>query len=222
MRTLFLAFAAVAASAQLATALAQQASSPSDEVQNGHHLAVVICSSCHVVGSDQSTEPVLQPPAPSFESIAQRSTSTPETIRTFLATTHRDIRNPEGMPNPDLLDFQTRQVVAYLLSLRSSSAAAVIRQPPVPQTESCGAKIVRVESLLDQARASGRAVGSVAESSAARLHRQPTAQSVKQAASEAEQTVEGALALARRMKAQGLDAECAAMLEKVEGSLGPH
>jgi hypothetical protein len=36
----------------------------------------------------------------------------------FLATTHRDISNPEGMPNARLLDRQIRQVAADLLSLR--------------------------------------------------------------------------------------------------------
>jgi hypothetical protein len=39
-------------------------------------------------------------------------------LRTFLTSTHRDISHPEGMPNPQLLDFQIKQVSAYLLSLR--------------------------------------------------------------------------------------------------------
>jgi hypothetical protein len=74
--------------------------------------------------------------------------------------------------------------------------------------------------VLSQARASGQAVGSAPESSAARLHRQPTTQSVEQAASEAEKAVETALALARKLESEGLDAECAAMLKKVELSFG--
>lgn len=33
-------------------------------------------------------------------------------------STHQDISNPNGMPNLQLLDFQIRQVAAYLMSLR--------------------------------------------------------------------------------------------------------
>ncbi len=222
MRALFLAFLALGACSALANAAqAQQASSLSDDVQNGHYLAVLICSNCHVASPDQSIEPILQPPAPSFESIAKRSTTTSETIREFLTTTHRNISNPAGMPNPELLDFQTRQVVAYLLSLRKPSAAALSRKPPAAQVGSCRTEITRLELALSQAGASGRPVGNVPESSAARLHRQPTVQSVEQAESEAKKTVETALALARKLEAEGLDAECAAMLKKVEPPVGP-
>jgi mono/diheme cytochrome c family protein len=216
MRALFLACLAVGAGSVLATAQAQPASSLSDEVQNGHYLAVLMCSSCHVASPDQSVEPVLQPPAPSLESIAKRGTTSSDTIREFLATTHRSIRNPAGMPNPELLDVQTRQVVAYLLSLREASAAAVVRKPPAAQKGSCRAEITRLELVLGQARARGQRAGNLPESSAARLHRQPTVQSVEQATSEAEKTIETALALARKLEAEGLDAECAAMLGKIE------
>lgn len=87
-----------------------------EDVRQGHDLAVKICSYCHVAALDQANEPILQPPAPSFESIAQRKTL--DLAQTFLTTTHRDISNPKGMPNPQLLDFQVKQVAAYLLSLR--------------------------------------------------------------------------------------------------------
>ena len=124
------------------------------------------------------------------------------------------------MPNPELLDFQMRQVEAYLLSLRKPSAAPLNRKPSAAQVGSCRAEITRLELVLSQARASGQGVGNAPESSAARLHRQPTPQSVEQAASEAEKTVETALALARKLESEGLDAECAAMLKKVELSFG--
>ncbi len=220
MRALFIAFLALGACSVLTTAQAQQARSLSDDVQNGHYLAVLICSNCHVASPDQSIEPILQPPAPSFESIAKRSTTTSETIRAFLTITHRNISNPAGMPNPELLDFQTRQVVAYLLSLRKPSAAALSRKPAAAQEGSCRAEITRLELVLSQARTSGQPVGNVPESSAARLHRQPTVQSVEQARNEAEKTVEPALVLARKLEAEGLDAECAAMLKKVEPPVG--
>ena len=93
-----------------------------DDIQNGHRLANLICSNCHVASSDQPFQPILQPPAPSFDSIAQRSTVNADFISTFLATTHRDISNPNGMPNPQLLDYQVKQISAYLLSLKKSSA----------------------------------------------------------------------------------------------------
>lgn len=63
-------------------------------------------------------------------------------------------------------------------------------------------------------------LGSARESSAARLHRQPTLQSVEQAAAEAGKTVETALAFARQLEAEGLDAECTAMLQKIEPPSG--
>jgi mono/diheme cytochrome c family protein len=89
-----------------------------NDVQEGHRLATLICSACHVAARDQPFEPILRPPAPTFESIAQRSSITADSVRMFLSTTHRDISSPNGMPNPQLLDYQINQITAYLLSLR--------------------------------------------------------------------------------------------------------
>ena len=223
MRALCFAFLAISAFSVLATAQAQQASSAADDVEKGRYLAGLICSICHVAGPDQLVEPVLRPPAPSFETIAQRSTTSADSIRAFLTTTHRDISNPAGMSNPELLDFQIRQLDAYLLSLRKPSASAPplsVRKPSAAQVGSCSTEIARLELALSQARASGRVVGSAPESSAARLHRQPTAESVKRAASEAEKTIETVLVFARKLESGGLDAECASMLAKVELPFG--
>jgi mono/diheme cytochrome c family protein len=223
MQALCFAFLAISAFSVLATAQAQQASSAADDVEKGRYLAGLICSICHVVGPDQLVEPILRPPAQSFETIAQRGTTGADSIRTFLTTTHRDISNPAGMPNPELLDFQIRQVGAYLLSLRKPSASAPpsgLRKPSAAQVGSCRTEIARLELVLSQARASGQVVGNAAESSAARLHRQPTAESVKRAASEAEKTVETVLVFARKLESGGLDAECASMLAKVELQFG--
>ena len=214
---LFLAIFVIAGCLALTLAQAQQAGGVSNDVQKGHYLAVLMCSNCHVISRDQSIEPVLQPPAPSFESIAQRSSTSSETLGTFLATTHRDIGNSAGMPNPELLDFQMRQVEAYVLSLRKPSAAAPIsRKPSATQPKLCRAEIARVDLLMSEARASGRAVGNAPKSSAALLHRQPTVESVEQAESEAGKNVETALAFARKLEAEGLDAECTAMLRKIQ------
>jgi mono/diheme cytochrome c family protein len=86
----------VACGVAAGSARAQDASA-TDDVQQGHRLAIIICSNCHV---------------------AQRTTTNADSLGTFLANTHRDISHPEGMPNPQLLDFQIKQVSAYLLSLR--------------------------------------------------------------------------------------------------------
>jgi len=66
--------------------------------------------------------------------------------------------------------------------------------------KSCGSEITRLELVLSQAHNERAAGGKPALSSAERLHRQPTARSVEQAKSEAERTVETALALARKFK----------------------
>jgi hypothetical protein len=88
------------------------------DVKEGRELAVIICSNCHVVSHDQSFEPILRPPAPSFESIAQRNNISADSVQTFLTTTHRNAGDPKGMPNPQLIDVHAKQVAAYLLSLR--------------------------------------------------------------------------------------------------------
>jgi mono/diheme cytochrome c family protein len=98
------------------TVTAAAAQSP-DDIKKGHDLAVRVCSNCHVAAPDQSFEPILKPPALSFQAIAQRET-TVTSVETFLMSTHKDIGNPKGMPNPQLLDSQIKEVAAYLMSLK--------------------------------------------------------------------------------------------------------
>jgi mono/diheme cytochrome c family protein len=98
-------------------AWAQQGNA-TDDVRKGHHLATLVCAICHVAAADQPYEPVLRPPAPSFASIAQRNDLDAAKLQKFIATTHRGLDEPNGMPNPELLDSQVKEVVAYLLSLR--------------------------------------------------------------------------------------------------------
>jgi mono/diheme cytochrome c family protein len=99
---------------------ASQDAGSQDDVRQGHDLAVKVCAFCHVAATDQEILPILNPPAPSFQSIAQRKTSDVDSVRKFVTTTHRDISggNLKGMPNPQLLDSQAKQVAAYLMSLR--------------------------------------------------------------------------------------------------------
>ena len=87
-------------------------------VRRGHFLAIKICAVCHVAGPDQPAKPMMNPPAPSFESIAQRKHVDAASLKNFMNTTHRGLDHPKGMPNPDLMDDQVEEVVAYILSLR--------------------------------------------------------------------------------------------------------
>jgi mono/diheme cytochrome c family protein len=95
-----------------------QAVSTTDDVRKGKHLAFLLCTACHIVAPDQPYEPTLDPPAPSFESIAGRRDVNVESLKHFLVATHQGLDNPKGMPNPGLADFQAKAIVAYLLSLR--------------------------------------------------------------------------------------------------------
>ncbi len=112
-------FAAVAHGQQ--SSIAQpQISGPytQDDISKGHFLAIMICSICHIAAADQPSLPIATPPAPPFESLAQRKDITAESLQKFMTTTHRGLNNPNGMPNPMLMDYQVKQIVAYFLSLR--------------------------------------------------------------------------------------------------------
>ena len=89
-----------------------------EDVREGRRVALLICSTCHVVERGQPFGPALEPPATPFQTVAQRSNIDADYLRTFLATTHSSVSNPRGMPNPELTDTYVRQVTAYLLSLR--------------------------------------------------------------------------------------------------------
>ena len=100
-------------------ALAQQAQTlDPDEVQKGHRLAVTICAICHVAAPDQRFPPELASPAPSFASIVRRKEFNADWLSHFMTTTHRGLDTPAGMPNPELMDYQIKEIVAYMLSLR--------------------------------------------------------------------------------------------------------
>lgn len=88
------------------------------EIRAGHQLAAMLCGTCHVATPDQPFMPILNPPAPSFESIVQRKDLNADWLKNFLTTTHRGLDMPNGMPNPYLADYQVKQVIAYLMSLR--------------------------------------------------------------------------------------------------------
>ena len=95
-----------------------QEPSHTEDVEAGRKLALTVCTACHVVEANQDMEPILRPPARSFASIANQPGMTEETARNFLNNTHGTLANSKNMPNPRLMDFQVRQVAAFLISLR--------------------------------------------------------------------------------------------------------
>ena len=89
-------------------------------LERGHQLALHVCTACHVVEATQEYPVLLNPPAPPFKEIANRADLTRASLRHFIATTHWDEKVlPLKMPNPELLDSQITDVVAYILSLRT-------------------------------------------------------------------------------------------------------
>ena len=89
-----------------------------DTARKGHDLATVACSNCHQVAVDQRAAPLLARPAPSFDSIAQRSDINADVLEHFIITTRRSVDHRTSMPNPYLLEYQVQEVVTYILSLR--------------------------------------------------------------------------------------------------------
>jgi mono/diheme cytochrome c family protein len=106
--------AALGLSMFAAAAAAQQP----DDIAAGRDLALNVCTFCHVVAPDQPTAPILRPAAPTFRSIANRSTTTAASLSTFLHTPHRDVPMPAAMPNLELSDEQIGTLVRFMLSLR--------------------------------------------------------------------------------------------------------
>ena len=94
-----------------------QAVGTGDETSKGRHLAIMLCTTCHVVAHDQPYAPTLKPPAQSFQSIAQRRGVDMAYLRKFLTSTRQGLDNPNGMPDPHLADFQIKEIGAYILSL---------------------------------------------------------------------------------------------------------
>lgn len=89
-----------------------------EAVARGRRFAELVCSACHVVSGNKAEVPVLRDPGPPLAEIAERPTTTEASLRAFLVS-HRPAMGPAGrMPNPQLVDYQIDEVVAYILSLR--------------------------------------------------------------------------------------------------------
>lgn len=81
-------------------------------VEAGKHIAQTWCSGCHRIAAEgQKTGSDV---APSFSSIAQDKSTTSISLAAFLSTPH------PHMPNYVLSLTETRDVSAYILSLRKA------------------------------------------------------------------------------------------------------
>ncbi len=103
----------------LFTPVRAQEPAQADDVRAGRALSLKLCTACHLVLPNQEMMPLLRPPAPAFRAIANRPGVTADSLRRFLSETHSSIRSTKDMPNPELTEDQTRQAVAFLMSLRS-------------------------------------------------------------------------------------------------------
>jgi mono/diheme cytochrome c family protein len=84
----------------------------------GRLLARSACSYCHVVTEDQGFAPPLRPQGPDFLAIAANRKNSAKQLRRFLLTTHKDVANSAGMPNPLLTNKQIDNIVGFILSQR--------------------------------------------------------------------------------------------------------
>ncbi len=86
----------------------------------GHELARHICSSCHLVDPGQ-----VNPPdhvgGPTFQSVADRSDVTVQSLRRHLRNTHTNAMVPLAMPNPGLTEDELVKIISYIISLKTHS-----------------------------------------------------------------------------------------------------
>ena len=76
----------------------------------GEKLAIEVCAQCHFVDEDQPNIPRAD--APPFDEIVADPAVTELSLRVFFQTPHR------SMPNLQLSQKETDDVIGYLLSLR--------------------------------------------------------------------------------------------------------
>jgi cytochrome c2 len=107
---------ALAAYAELA-AYAQP--KPAGDAKEGRTFAIEACTGCHIVAPDQPFKPIHAGDVhtPDFRDIANKPGVTADSLTHYLDTLPT-IPKDSRMANADLTAEQTRDVVAYILSLR--------------------------------------------------------------------------------------------------------
>jgi mono/diheme cytochrome c family protein len=120
----FAVLAAVAVLATYAELAAHAQPKPAGDAKEGHTIAIEACTGCHIVAPDQPFKPIYagdgHPPA--FKDIANKAGVTVDSLVHYLDTL-LTIPKDSQMANADLTAEQTRDVVAYIISLRD-------KQPP--------------------------------------------------------------------------------------------
>jgi mono/diheme cytochrome c family protein len=91
--------------------------------QAGHEVALISCTGCHVVASDQPFKPVYPAKLPDFNTIANKPNTTAASLQHFLETLP-EVPKRGQMGDPLLSRQDLRNVVAYILSLRNVSHKA--------------------------------------------------------------------------------------------------
>jgi mono/diheme cytochrome c family protein len=115
MRSLSIMTVIVLISVMSVMARAQQTPDTHGDAYQGRRLALGKCDVCHVVASDQLYQPLLSHYAPSFYDVANRPSTTAQSLEAFLAHPHRY----ENMPSPDLTSAQIAEIVSYILTPRN-------------------------------------------------------------------------------------------------------
>jgi len=107
---------ALAVATAMLIAVAAHGQTPTSNVvgdpAKGRALALEECSHCHLVESRRASPPLL-PNAPPFIAIANAKETTAASLSTFLNGPH------PTMPNFILSQTQQRDVISYILQLRS-------------------------------------------------------------------------------------------------------
>lgn len=86
------------------------------KIADGRMLARHVCSACHDIGGDKPWSPTLQPAAPNFTTLARQHKLDADFLRGFLVAPHGG--RERKMPNPQLLDYQIDNLLAYLRATR--------------------------------------------------------------------------------------------------------
>jgi mono/diheme cytochrome c family protein len=95
----------------LAVATARAHAQELGDARRGHALAQRVCAACHAIASGR---PSPNADAPSFDAIANLPGMSARALTVALQTSHRT------MPNLVLGDDETRNVIAFILSLRGN------------------------------------------------------------------------------------------------------